>query len=252
MPVNGSRSDEVGAPRAPRAYDVVLDWLEDALRDGDLHAGDQLPGERELSARLGVSRAAVREALRVLEALGAVVQRTGSGPSAGTTLVAAPADALTRFLRLHVQLASIDLPDVIRARIALERESARLAAVHADAADLDELDSLVRAMGASDVAADAFNELDTAFHIAIARATASPLVSELTIALRAAMRPNLLAALAGEPDLGGVERRLHEEHAGIRDAIRARDPDRAAVLVDEHIAGFYGDVLGSTAGGRRT
>jgi GntR family transcriptional repressor for pyruvate dehydrogenase complex len=230
--------DDPAAPRG-RAWEQVLDRVESDLAVGALRVGDRLPPERELAADLGISRAAVREALRVLEAWGTVAQGTGSGPESGTVLIAAPAAALTRFLRLHVLLASIDASDVVRARVALERESTRLAARHATAADHAAIARHLDAMDDPALGADGFNEHDTGFHVAIAHATGNPLVAELTTALREAMRPRLLAALRAAPDLAAVTAALRVDHHGIYDAIRRARPDVAADLVEAHITQFY-------------
>jgi GntR family transcriptional repressor for pyruvate dehydrogenase complex len=225
----------------PRTYELVIDQIEQQLASGRLRAGDRLPPERDLAATLGVSRAAVREAIRVLEAMGLLVQGTGSGPGAGTILTAAPADALTRLIRLHVLVASVDTSDVVRARIALERESARLAATHATAEDRVRIDEHLAAMDAPDVGVEAFNERDTALHLAIARASGNQLVAELTTALRTAMRPTLLRALVASDDFAATTERLRTEHHGIARAIRDGDGPRAADLVEAHIEGFYSD-----------
>ncbi len=231
-------------PRAvaarPRAYEQVLDRIEADLAHNRLHVGDRLPPERELAADLGISRPAVREALRVLQAWGTVVSGTGSGPDSGTVLIAAPAAALTRFLRLHVLLASIGTTDVVRARVALERESTRLAARHATAEDHEVIRAHLEAMDLPDLDADGFNEHDTAFHVAIASSTGNLLVAELTIALREAMRPRLLSALQSTPHLRTVTARLRVEHHGIYDAILAGDAETAADRVEAHIELFYG------------
>jgi len=227
------------SPRG-RAWEQVLDRVEADLAAGRLHVGDRLPPERELATDLGISRPAVREGLRVLEAWGTVVQGTGSGPEAGTVLIAAPAVALTRFLRLHVLLASIGSSDVVRARVALERESTRLAARHATDADHATIAAHLAAMDDPDLDAAGFNEHDTAFHVAIAHATSNPLVAEMTTALREAMRPRLLSALQSSPDLAATTAQLRVDHHGIYDAIRRGRPEVAADLVEAHITQFYG------------
>lgn len=227
------------APR-PRAWEQVLDRVESDLAAGRLHVGDRLPPERELAVDLGISRSAVREALRVMEAWGTVVQGTGSGPEAGTVLIAAPGAALTRLLRLHVLLASIGTSDVVRARVALERESARLAARHATPDDHRTIAAHLEAMDDPDLDTDGFNDHDTAFHVAIAHATGNPLVAELTVALREAMRPRLLSALQSAPDLATVTARLRVDHHGLYDAIRSGRAEAAADLVEAHIVAFYG------------
>src|SRR5664279_4022136 len=67
--------------------------LETRIVTGALRAGERLSPERELAELLGVSRPAVREALRVLEAQGAVRSQVGKGPDSGTTIDRVPSDA---------------------------------------------------------------------------------------------------------------------------------------------------------------
>ncbi len=224
----------------PRAYELVLDRIEADLAANRLQVGDRVPSERELALDLGISRPAVREAMRIMEAWGTVVQGTGSGPDAGTVLVASPATALTRFLRLHVLLASIGPSDVLQARIALERESTRLAALHATPDDHETIAAHLAAMDQPGLDASTFNDLDSAFHVAIARATGNLLVAELTIALREAMRPRLLASLRAVLDLPAVTTRLRADHRGIYEAIRQGQAQAAADRVETHIVQFYG------------
>lgn len=228
------------APVAKAAtYELVLDRIQELLRAGRLKAGDRLPSERDLAVGLGVSRVAVREAVGVLRALGVARTATGSGPDAGTFLHAAPADALTRMLELHVLLASVDTQDVVSARVALERESARLAAAHASEADWAAMDEHLRAMSQPGVSVAEFTDEDTLFHVAIARASGNPLVTEMTTALRRAMRLPLLERLDAATDLPGTLGRLCGEHDGIYAALRAGAGGRAADLVEAHIRGFY-------------
>ncbi|HEX2808399.1 MAG TPA: FCD domain-containing protein [Kineosporiaceae bacterium] len=222
-----------------RTYELVLDRIEEQIASGRLRVGDRLPAERELAAALEVSRVAVREAMRVLQALGVINQGTGSGPDAGTVLTAAPGAALTRLIRLHVLVASVGSQDVVRARIALERESARLAAVNADADDHAAIAEHLAVMDDPDVPVEVFNDRDTAFHVAIAQASGNPLVAEMTTALRSAMRVTLLERLQGESEYRSVTERLCREHHEIHQALLAGDGARAADLVEAHIDGFY-------------
>lgn len=231
----------------PRTYELVLDRIEEQIASGRLHVGDRLPAERELAAALGVSRVAVREAIRVLQAMGLISQATGSGRDAGTILTSAPAEALTRLIRLHVLVASVNSKDLVRARITLERESAALAATHATEQDLRHLAEALAEMEDPASTVEQFNDADTAFHVAIARASGNTLVAELTTALRNAMRSTLLTRLQARPDYPEVAAQLSSEHRRIYDAIAARDSQRAADEVAAHIEGFYPD-LGSGEG----
>jgi GntR family transcriptional regulator, transcriptional repressor for pyruvate dehydrogenase complex len=242
-----SEHREAGTGETPdgrrRIHEVVLAHVEERIAAGQLKVGDRLPAERDLAAALGVSRSAVREAIRMLEAMGTVVQGTGSGPDAGTVLAAAPGDALTHLVSLHVMLASIGTADVVRVRIALERESTRLAAKHARAADHAAMLEQVAAMADPAIGPGEFNDRDTAFHLAIAEASGNVLLAQLTTALRTAMRPTLLRALQAGPDFPAVAARLAAEHRAILEAIRDGDGELAAARVEAHIDGFYGDGL---------
>jgi GntR family transcriptional repressor for pyruvate dehydrogenase complex len=222
-----------------RTYELVLDRMEEQIASGRLRVGDRLPAERDLAAALGVSRVAVREAMRVLDAMGLINQGTGSGRDAGTILTAAPGEALTRLIRMHVLVASVGSDDLVRARITLERESARLAAKHATEVDHERLTEHLDAMDAEDVSVDEFNDRDTAFHVAIARASGNTLVAELTTALRNAMRSTLLERLQTEHDFRGVSEQLCQEHRAIHRALLDGEAERAADLVEAHIENFY-------------
>jgi GntR family transcriptional repressor for pyruvate dehydrogenase complex len=136
-------------------------------------------------------------------------------------------------------MASVGSRDVVRARIALERESARLAAVHAGPADHATLAAELAAMDDPAVTAESFNDRDTAFHVAIARASGNPLVAELTTALRNAMRTTLLERLRTSDDFTAVIERLRHEHHAVHQALLDGDGPRAADLVEQHIERFY-------------
>lgn len=69
------------------AHVQIVDWIDAAVADGELAAGDRLPPERQLAARLGVSRMTLRQALATLERRGLVTRSIGRG---GGTFVASP------------------------------------------------------------------------------------------------------------------------------------------------------------------
>ncbi|WGL51857.1 FCD domain-containing protein [Nocardioides sp. BP30] len=221
-----------------RAYELVVDQIEEQILAGSLRVGERLPGERELAARLEVSRAAVREAIRTLEAQGVVRSSVGSGPDAGTVVSAVPSEALNRLLRLHVALANFPMRDVVEARVMLERFSATLAAAHADEARLAHLLALLEAMDDTGIDRERFNDLDTDFHIAIAEAGGNRLVADMTIAIRDSTRRPILRGLEGLGDSWTeVCADLRHEHRRLYDAILAGDAGAAADEVETHIRG---------------
>lgn len=221
-----------------QTYELVLERIEEQLLAGTLRAGDRLPPERELAASLGASRQAVREALRVLQSQGVVRSQQGTGPDAGTLIVPAPAHALTRLLKVHLAVSSFPTEDLTEARIMLERASASAAAERRDTADLGRIDGLLASMDA-DLTREEFNPLDTAFHVAVAESGRNQLVGELTVALRESIRGALLDGMQAEQDWPALRTRLRTEHHAIAAAIRARDAERAAARMEDHIRTFH-------------
>lgn len=222
--------------------------VEEEIAAGALHVGDRLPAERDLAAMLGVSRAAVREAIRVLEAHGVVRAGVGVGPDGGTMLTSMPSDALTQMLRLHIALANFPMADVIEARVMLERWSARLAARQASDDDLAQLRALVEIMRASREDRPAFNDADTRFHVAIAEAGRNRLVADLTTAIRDSMRTSILAAFHANTRWSQLVDTLVTQHAEVYDAIAARDGARAADTVEGHIRYAFDELGWGVAG----
>lgn len=152
----------------PSAVDGVLEQLQRQLAIGAWKIGERIPGEHELSARLQVSRPAVREAVRALSHVGVLDVRRGDG-----TYVRSAVDP--RPLLRRVELAT--LRDVFEVQLAHDVQAAKLAARRRDEADLERLEQLLAARDAAD-APEAFGEADTLFHSAIAETSRNPLLVE--------------------------------------------------------------------------
>lgn len=234
--------------RKVRAHELVIRQIEERIVDGDLRPGDRLPGERQLSELLGVGRSSVREALRVLEALGIVVARTGQGEGSGSVIAAGDSGALASLLRMQLALSRYTVDDVVEMRVMTETWAARQAARRAADADdqtfLKDLAALVEAMGQAGIDTVTFLELDSAFHVGIAEAAQNRLVSQWMHALRESIRHEMIVAFEGVTDWRATTDRLRTEHAAVLQAIRDGEGNRAADLVGRHISDFY------VAGGR--
>src|SRR4051812_46569599 len=133
-----------------RSHEIVLDWVERQLATRHLAIGGRLPGERALAEELGISRTAVREGLRVLEVLGVLRSGVGSGPGAGTVIVAQPAAALSVALRMHLASEHLRAADVVETRVLLEGWTARNAKV--DSPDLELARTLLGGMDEEGIA----------------------------------------------------------------------------------------------------
>lgn len=223
-----------------KTYELVIDRIEEQILSGQLRVGDRLPPERDLAALLGVSRAAVREAIRMLQAQGVLHSAVGNGPESGTTVGGSSGGALNRLLRLQVALTNFPVQDVVEARVMLERWSVRLAAAGASPDDLVTMRELLQEM--DDAAADRarFNDLDTRFHVAVAEAGGNRLVADLTAAVRESLRYGLLAAFQEIGDWDAFSAGLRAEHHGLYDRIAAGDGAAGADAVEAHIRNFFG------------
>lgn len=219
-----------------QAYELVLAHIESGILDRTLLVGEQLPTERDLASQLGVSRTAVREAMRVLQTQGIITSSTG--PGRGTRIAPSQGDALGRIFRLHLALGSESATELTETRVALERASVSLAASHSCEQPLSGLHATLAEMAyAEDL--DAYNLLDTDFHVGIARASQIDLIADLTVAIRQSAREPIRTASLSRPDWTEIRARLQEEHRQILAAITARSPKLAADLVESHIRSAY-------------
>lgn len=151
-----------------QAKETALGRLRDLIEGRDIQAAGKLPPERLLALEIGVSRRAVRNALDTLEAEGRITRQQGRG-----TLIC---NAQAGTLDLSTQLAKLTNPvDTLEARMAIEPQLARLAALRGTTADFEKL---FEAAEASRVAKDpvSYEKADAAFHRRIAVAARNPVL----------------------------------------------------------------------------
>lgn len=222
-----------------KTYELVVRQIKEEIFAGRLRPGDRLPGERQLSEQLQVSRPSVREAVRILQAMEIVRTSPGTGPSSGLIVSAQPSRALTDLLGIHVALSSYSVAEVMSVRMALEVQAVRRLAEQAEEGSLSMAREALERMSDPDLERRAFHDLDTEFHVELARGTGNALLADLMMALREAVRRPMDEAFADEPSWPARQRTLVEEHVAIFDAIQAGEVDRAEELMRQHIDGFY-------------
>jgi len=241
-----------------RAWQHVLEHVESRLLAGELAPGDRLPGERALSAELGVGRSSVREALRVLEAMGLIRTASGSGPSAGAVIVATPDGGMRTLMRLQVAARGLPVTDLVDTRLLLEgavaarlaeatkaAEAANTEAIEADAAapspapDLTAAERLLDAMDDPTLAPEEFLSLDAAFHLALAEAAGNQVTLATMAGLRSGIEGYVVAGMQRIADWPTMAERLRAEHRGIVRSITEGDAAAARRGIHDHIAGYY-------------
>lgn len=151
--------------KVPRASELVAEKLRSLIVSGKVGPGAGLPSEKELVSQLGVSRATLREALRMLEAEGLIA--TKPGPKGGIVVQRPGADHLTRSLSLLLQLEEAPFSAILEARRLLEPLCANLAASRATVQDLSELHASLEAMRDSVGDTGRYVAEQLRFHLAI-------------------------------------------------------------------------------------
>jgi GntR family transcriptional regulator, transcriptional repressor for pyruvate dehydrogenase complex len=218
------------APSKPRrAFDDIIDQVRGMLRSGDLRPGQKLPSERDFALQLGVSRNTVREALRMLEIAGLVSLKKGH--TGGAFVTASTMDAVAQGISDGLTLTEFSISDLMESRIALETFIARKAATEITEAELDELEASVarakRIAETEDFPAQLTAHLD--FHEKLAAAARNPILSSLAQPLLGLTHE--LALRVGPKSAESI----WEERQELIEALRHRDPDAAANIVEKYI-----------------
>jgi GntR family transcriptional regulator, transcriptional repressor for pyruvate dehydrogenase complex len=216
----------------PKAYVTIVDQLVERIAEGALKAGDRLPPERELARVLGVSRATLKEAIRVMEHAGVVEVRPGSG-----TYVAGAVSDKGVLLRAQAETQGDYSPlDVIVARRSVEPTSAQLACIAGSPSDHEAIRiALEEQANITRDGADPM-EADFQFHLAIASASKNAVLLRLTEQLIDFMRqPAWLRLKRAARETDDAAHQFLDEHVRVYEAIQQGDGHAAARAMSDHL-----------------
>jgi GntR family transcriptional repressor for pyruvate dehydrogenase complex len=210
--------------------DGVIERLEELIFSR-LEPGEALPSEGQLAEALGVSRLSVREATRALEARGLLEISKGRRPR-----VTAPNSSLVGdFFKSAVRRDPRALLDLLEVRRALEVHIASLAARRASQRHIADLELSINAMRAAEQEFEAFHTADVRFHENLAAASGNDLLVFLIEAFAEPLRASRQRSFAGHQARGGDPEDVIQQHVTILDAIKARNPKRAAQAMRDHL-----------------
>ena len=214
--------------RTSRLYEQIVQQVQESIHKGALKPGDQLPPERELGQQFGVSRTAVREAVKALREKGLVEAYPGRGTFVTDGTSYTIGQSLDRMMKIGQPEGSAYLAEV---RETLEPEIAALAARRADEEDLASMRELISVMDSARKDPEAFIEADLDFHLALAEAAANPLILSLIDSIVGLLREQRMRIFHIE---GGPERGQYH-HKRILEAIEHRDPLGAREAMKAHM-----------------
>ncbi len=219
-------------------YELVAERILELIAELELRPGDRMPTENELATRLGSSRTVVREAIKILSAIGRVRAQKGRG------LYVADDDGMLGPARWGGFFLPTDLDQVymlFEFRRIQEIAASRLAATHATPAELRAIAAAAELCRQGHLTGQPalFERGDEDFHLGIAAAAHNHFLIASVREARRLQRQSHVIGLRG--GVGGHAAEAVEEHAAIYQAIRDGDPDAAAHATGVHLDNTLAD-----------
>ncbi|MGB5558605.1 MAG: FCD domain-containing protein [Paracoccaceae bacterium] len=212
----------------PLKDDAPVASLRAYISEGGYKAGDRLPAERELTAKLDMTRATLRKALDALEREGTLWRHVGKGTFVASRDDGKPANALVELGR---QLTPFRM---MRARLVIEPAIAREAAVNASGQAMAQMQvAMERAHSASNWRD--YEVQDDVFHRSIAEASDNLLLLALFDQLNLVRRAVAWGSVSRETSRPPVDHSSFAEHEAIASSIAERSPDAAYEAMRNHL-----------------
>ena len=202
---------------------VALEIVHDIVAAG-LRTGDRLPLEAAMLNQYDVSRASLREALRILEVQGLI--RLKPGPGGGPVVGKVEASHLARTATLYFQLGGSTYEQLLATQVLLEPLVVRLAADHPDRKEV-----LAPYFRVPELESEAgYREHTAGFHYAVYRLAANGVLRLVTEAITTIVSDHVVATM----DPVELRADILDEHAALARAIATGRGDRAARLMAAH------------------
>lgn len=208
---------------------------------GGVPLDGRLPPERELAGILGVSRAELRKALALLEGEGVLWRHVGKGTFLGSRPIDTVADVAAMTRRTNPA-------EVMQARLVLEPEIARLAALHATPADIAEMRNCVSRTRQAETWRQ-YEAWDNRLHRAVGEAAQNGLLLGLLDTLNAVRRAVTWGRMRRDPLRPGPGHHSFAEHDALVDAIAERDAAGAAAVMRGHLRSVERNLLARLTAG---
>jgi GntR family transcriptional repressor for pyruvate dehydrogenase complex len=213
-----------------RLYQEIVDQIQQQILSGALKPGDQIPAERDLAERFGVSRTAVREAIKSLTEKGLIEVFVGRG----TFVTHLSPDRVVESITLLLRNEANGIASLQEARELLEAPTARRAAERRTEAHVARLRAIEAELEEERAISARLVDGDTEFHVELARASGNPVLVLLTQTIMTLLRNERL--YRDDLDMTIAMPEAFARHRELIDAIADRDGDRAEQAMIEHLA----------------
>lgn len=208
--------------------DQAVQQIKSDILSGKYQVGDRLQTEKDLCEQLGIGRSTVREALRMLKALGFIEIKQGKG----AFLIKVSEDSDEK-IRDWFSKKKIELIDFIQVRMSLEPLAVRLVIERGDEAQIENMAKILELFENATDSGNALDLalLDEAFHTAIAEASGNNLLVMLNQKIAESFREYRVRSFSVKKNI----KNALEPHRNIMRAIMARKADDAAQAMLDHL-----------------
>ena len=214
-------------PKKTRLYENIIEQLIALIKEGTLKPGDKLPAERKLAEDLGVSRTAIREALRSLETMGYLSSKVGGGTYINKITLNNVMSPFSTMLSQNKKL----IVELLEVRMLLETEITRLAAKRITPFKIKNIQKTLDDMRVEINAGRTGIAYENGFHNALAVASeneAMKLILDMCGDLLSQTRQATL-------DIPGQPQKSLADHERIFEAVRQGDAELAAKRMKQHL-----------------
>jgi GntR family transcriptional repressor for pyruvate dehydrogenase complex len=223
--------------RTKRVFEEICEQVRREMAAGILRPGDKLPAERDLAHQLGVSRTAVREALRTLELAGVVGMQKGA--MGGAFILKGDPDLVTRSIRDMFYLGRISLDDLTEARVLVMQVAMELASERIRPTTVAALEHNVERLAALSPSGEIANRIASSaeFYRLVSQATDNTVLQVIIQALTEIVLQQVERSRLGSfPNLVAHRRRLVDRLANHR-------ADEAKQEITEHLRRLHRHLL---------
>ena len=206
--------------------EVIVQQIKDQIKKGILKPGEKLPSERKLADLLRVSRASIREAIQALAFSGYLEVIQGKG-----TYILEIATQYDEIVKFFSEFSNYSLDYLMEARIMLEGEFARLAALNASQEEIDIIERVFNEIVKSKDL-NSFVVKDLKFHLTIAKATHNPIMNGIMKIIGEMLYKETQKIIEISKD---TRVNTIETTRNLVQAIKQRNAEQAKELMSEHI-----------------